>query len=57
MKVALFATCLGDQFFADACADSVRLLRHVVRRCRFLKDRPVAVSPHTIPVTEVKLCG
>lgn len=29
MKVALFATCLGDQFFADACADSVRLLRHV----------------------------
>jgi L-lactate dehydrogenase complex protein LldE len=28
MRVALFATCLGDQFFADACADSVRLLRH-----------------------------
>ena len=29
MKVALFATCLGDQFFADACADTVRLLRHL----------------------------
>lgn len=27
MKVALFATCLGDQFFADAVADAVRLLR------------------------------
>ena len=27
IKVALFATCLGDQFFADACADAVRLLR------------------------------
>ena len=29
MRVALFATCLGDQFFADACADAVRLLRHL----------------------------
>ena len=29
MKVALFVTCLGDQFFAAACADAVRLLRHV----------------------------
>ena len=29
MRVALFATCLGDQFFAEACADTVRLLRHV----------------------------
>lgn len=28
MRVAFFATCLGDQFFADACADAVRLLRH-----------------------------
>ena len=26
MKVSLFATCLGDQFYADACADAVRLL-------------------------------
>lgn len=29
MRVALFATCLADQFFADACADAVRLLRHL----------------------------
>jgi L-lactate dehydrogenase complex protein LldE len=29
MRVAFFATCLGDQFFADSCADAVRLLRHL----------------------------
>lgn len=29
MRVALFATCLADQFFAEACADAVRLLRHL----------------------------
>jgi L-lactate dehydrogenase complex protein LldE len=29
VRVALFATCLGDQFFAEACADAVRLLRHL----------------------------
>jgi L-lactate dehydrogenase complex protein LldE len=29
MRVALFATCLGDRFFAEACADAVRLLRHL----------------------------
>jgi len=29
MRVALFATCLGDQFYAEACADAVRLLRHL----------------------------
>ena len=29
MRVALFATCLGEQFFAEAVADSVRLLRHL----------------------------
>jgi L-lactate dehydrogenase complex protein LldE len=29
MRVAFFATCLGDGFFADACADSVRLLRRL----------------------------
>jgi L-lactate dehydrogenase complex protein LldE len=28
-RVALFATCLGDRFFAEAVADSVRLLRHL----------------------------
>jgi len=27
--VALFATCLGDAFFAEATADAVRLLRHL----------------------------
>jgi L-lactate dehydrogenase complex protein LldE len=29
VRVAFFATCLGDQFYADACADAVRLLRHL----------------------------
>jgi len=29
VRVAFFATCLGDQFFAGACADAVRLLRHL----------------------------
>jgi L-lactate dehydrogenase complex protein LldE len=29
LHVALFATCIGDRFFADACADTVRLLRHL----------------------------
>jgi L-lactate dehydrogenase complex protein LldE len=28
-RVALFATCLGDRLFADACADAVRLLRRL----------------------------
>lgn len=27
MRVALFATCLADRLFAEACADAVRLLR------------------------------
>ncbi|MEX2472347.1 MAG: (Fe-S)-binding protein [Gemmatimonadota bacterium] len=27
--VAFFATCLADRFFADACADAVRLLEHL----------------------------
>ena len=29
VRVAFFATCLGDQFYAEACADAVRLLRHL----------------------------
>ncbi len=29
MRVALFATCLGDRIFPDATADAVRLLRHL----------------------------
>mgnify|MGYP006121111715 FL=1 len=28
-RVALFATCLADQFYAEACADTVRLLRQL----------------------------
>jgi L-lactate dehydrogenase complex protein LldE len=28
-RVALFATCLGDRLFAEACVDAVRLLRHL----------------------------
>ena len=27
-RVSLFATCLADRFFADACADTVWVLRH-----------------------------
>jgi L-lactate dehydrogenase complex protein LldE len=29
VRVSLFATCLGDQFYAEACADAVRLLRRL----------------------------
>lgn len=29
MRAAIFVTCLGEHFFADACADAVRLLRHL----------------------------
>lgn len=29
MRVALFATCLADRLFAEACADAVRLLRRL----------------------------
>lgn len=29
MRVSLFATCVADQFYAEACADAVRLLRHL----------------------------
>jgi L-lactate dehydrogenase complex protein LldE len=29
IRVALFATCLGDRLFADACVDAVRLLRRL----------------------------
>jgi L-lactate dehydrogenase complex protein LldE len=29
VRASLFATCLGDQFYAEACADAVRLLRHL----------------------------
>ena len=29
MNVSLFVTCLADHYFADAAADTVRLLRHL----------------------------
>ena len=29
VRATLFATCLGDAFFAEACADAARLLRHL----------------------------
>lgn len=28
-RVAFFATCLADRFFADACADAMRILEHL----------------------------
>lgn len=28
-RVAFFATCLADRFFADACTDAVRILEHL----------------------------
>ena len=45
MKVALFATCIGDQFFADACADSVRLLRHVGAEVSFPEGQTCCGQP------------
>jgi L-lactate dehydrogenase complex protein LldE len=29
LRVALFATCIAEHFFAEACVDAVRLLRHL----------------------------
>ena len=45
MKVGLFVTCLGDQFFADACADAVRLLRHVGADVSFPSDQTCCGQP------------
>ncbi len=45
MKVALFVTCLGDHFFADACADAVRLLRHVGAEVSFPPDQTCCGQP------------
>ena len=45
MKVALFVTCLGDHFFADACADAVRLLRHVGADVSFPSDQTCCGQP------------
>jgi len=45
MRVALFATCLGDQFFAEACADAVRLLRHLGVEVDFPEDQTCCGQP------------
>ncbi len=45
MRVALFATCLGDQFFADAVADAVRLLRSLDVDVAFPPDQTCCGQP------------
>jgi L-lactate dehydrogenase complex protein LldE len=45
VRVALFATCLGDQFFAEACADAVRLLRHFGAEVDFPTDQTCCGQP------------
>ena len=45
MRVALFATCLGDQFFAEACADAVRLLRHAGAHVEVPPDQTCCGQP------------
>lgn len=45
MRVALFATCLADQFFADACADTVRLLRHLGVQVEFPEAQTCCGQP------------
>lgn len=45
MRISLFATCLGDQFFADACADVVRLLRHLGVAVDFPTDQTCCGQP------------
>ncbi len=67
MNVSLFVTCLGDQFFADACADAVRLLRHVGAEVSFPlaqtccgqpaynsghRDEALRMMKHTVDVFE-----
>jgi L-lactate dehydrogenase complex protein LldE len=45
MKVALFVTCLADQFFADAAADAVRLLRSLGVEVDFPEDQTCCGQP------------
>jgi L-lactate dehydrogenase complex protein LldE len=45
MRVSLFATCLGDQFFADECADAVRLLRALDTAVDFPPDQTCCGQP------------
>lgn len=44
-QVALFATCLGDQFFAEAVADAVRLLRHLGVEVAFPREQTCCGQP------------
>ncbi len=45
MRVSLFATCVGDQFFAESVADSVRLLRHLGMNVDFPKGQTCCGQP------------
>ncbi|AEB12659.1 (Fe-S)-binding protein [Marinithermus hydrothermalis] len=45
MRVALFVTCLGDQFFAEAAADAVRLLRALGVEVDFPRDQTCCGQP------------
>jgi L-lactate dehydrogenase complex protein LldE len=45
VRAAFFATCLGDQFYADACADAVRLLRHLDVVVEVPKDQTCCGQP------------
>lgn len=45
MRVAYFATCLGDQFFAEAAADGVRLLRSLGVEVVFPPDQTCCGQP------------
>lgn len=45
MRIALFATCLGDQFFAEAVADAVRLLRHLGVEVAFPPEQTCCGQP------------
>lgn len=45
MKVSLFVTCLADHYFADAAADTVRLLRHLGCEVGFPHDQTCCGQP------------
>ena len=45
MKTALFVTCLGDHYFAEAAADTVRLLRHLGCEVTFPPDQTCCGQP------------
>ena len=45
MKTALFVTCLADHYFAEAAADTVRLLRHLGCEVTFPPDQTCCGQP------------